>query len=99
MGMWRPDGTLVLPDYDTGEVRVVDPSTNRQTGAVYAGPAGFADVTVGPDGRGGLRGVSTSDGNVIRLWDVATGADAIGLRPSSTAADHTVVNFNVAFYL
>ena len=76
-GAWGPDGTLVLPDYRTGEIRVVDPATDHQTGAVYAGPAGFTEVAVGPDGRGGLRGVAASTANVISLWDVETG-QAIG---------------------
>ena len=63
----------MLPDYTTGEVRVVDPVTDDQTGAVYAGPAGFTQVTVGRDGSGELRGVAARTGNAITLWDVATG--------------------------
>ena len=59
-GAWGPDGTLVLPDYRNGEIRVVDPLTDLPTGAVYVGPAGFTDVAVGPDGRGELRGVPGS---------------------------------------
>jgi WD40 repeat protein len=96
-GNWGPNGTLVLPDYRTGEIRVVNPATNHQTGAVYTGPAGYAEVAVGPDGRGGLRGVAASTANVISFWDVETG-QAIGnpIVASSTPADATITNFNTA---
>ena len=82
------DGTLVLPDYRTGEIRVVDPATDHQTGKVYAGPPGFVQVAVAPDGHGGLGGVEASAANVISLWDVATGQQ-IGdpIEASSTPAD------------
>ncbi len=92
-GRWGPNGTLVLPDYRTGEIRVVDPATDHQTGKVYAGPAGFAQVAVEPDGHGGLRGVAASVANVIWLWDVATGQQ-IGdpIEASSTPADGIIMN-------
>jgi len=87
-GAWGPDGTLVLPDYRTGEIRVVDPATDHQTGKVYAGPPGFVQVAVAPDGQGGLGGVEASAANAISLWDVATGQQ-IGdpIETSSTPAD------------
>ena len=95
-GSWGPDGTLVLPDYSTGEVRIVDPVTNRQTFAVYAGPTGFTQVAVGSNGRGGLRGVAASTGNLITLWDVATG-QTIGdpIEAGSAGAD-ALTNVNTA---
>ena len=96
-GAWGPDGTLVLPDYRNGEIRVVDPLTDLQTGAVYVGPAGFTDVAVGPDGRGELRGVSGSAANVISLWDVDSG-QAIGepIEASATSPGNPIVTFNTA---
>ncbi len=95
-GSWGPGDTLVLPDYSTGEVRVVDPVTDQPNGAVYAGPPSFTQVTVGSDGRGGLRGVAFTDGKVITLWDVATGlaiGDAIEGPPSGIDA---LANVNMA---
>ena len=69
---WVPDGTVVLPDVRTGEIRVLDPTTDQQS-AEYTGFAGYTEVVIGSDERGGLRGVASSAANGISLWDVATG--------------------------
>ena len=96
-GAWGPDGTLVLPDYRNGEIRVVDPVTDLQTGAVYVGPAGFTDVAVGPMAAVDCGVSPASAANVISLWDVESG-QAIGepIEATSTSAGNPIVNFKTA---
>ncbi len=91
---WVPDGRVWLHDVRTGEIRVLEPTTDEQS-PEYTGFAGYTEVAIGPDGLRGWRGVASSTANGISLWDVATG-QPIGesIVGSTNTAFSSVTSFN-----
>ena len=91
---WAPSGSVVLPGYTTGAIKLIDVTTGKQDGQTFAGPKTFTVPAVSPDGR---RGVAITGTNVLRLWDVETG-DTIGvpILLSSEGAWNAVSNGTIA---
>jgi WD40 repeat protein len=67
-GTWAADGSLVLTNPFTGEIRILDPDTGEQVAPSFAAGSPLVAMV----GASGL-GVAVAWNNIVTLWDVATG--------------------------